>query len=134
MSQENVEIVKRANAALNAGDIDAALEDYAPDATVRDLLNGPDQPTVVEGIEAIRQVWSLWIEAFDELRADVQEFIDADNAVVCAIHWHGQGKLSGMSIDVDQFDVFEFGDGEIVHATLGYRSKGEALEAAGLSE
>jgi ketosteroid isomerase-like protein len=49
MSQENVEVVKRANAALNRGDIDAAFQDYAPDATVRDLLNGPDQPTVAEG-------------------------------------------------------------------------------------
>ena len=134
MSQENVEVVKRANAALNRGDIDAALEEYAPDASVRDLLNGPDQATVVEGIEAIRQAWSLWIEAFDELRADIQEYIDAENAVVCAAHWHGRGKTSGMNIDVDQFDVFEFGDGRIVRTTLGYRSRADALEAAGLRE
>ena len=131
MSQENVEVIKRANAALNGGDIDAAVQDYAPDATVRDLLKGPDQPTVVTGIEAMRQVWALWIEAFDELSADVQEFIDAENAVVCAVHWHGRGKTSGMNIDVDQFDVFEFADGKIVRATLGYRSKAEALEAVG---
>ena len=102
-----------------------------PTPTVRDLLKGPDQPTVVTGIEAMRQVWALWIEAFDELSADVQEFIDAKNAVVCAVHWHGRGKTSGMNIDVDQFDVFEFADGKIVRATLGYRSKAEALEAVG---
>ena len=131
MSQENVEVVKRANAALNRGDIDAALEHHARDATVRDLLNGPDQATVVEGIEAIRQTWSLWIEAFDELRADIQEFIDTENAVVCAVHWHGRGKTSGMDIDVHQFDVFEFGDGRIVRATLGYRSRADVLEAVG---
>jgi ketosteroid isomerase-like protein len=134
MSQDNVEVVKRANAALNTADVDAALEDFAPDATFRDLLNGPDQPTVVEGIEAIRQVWTLWLEAFDDLRADIQEFIDADDSVVCAVHWHGQGKISGMSIDVHQFDLFEFRAGEIVSATLGLKSKDEALEVVGLRE
>ena len=36
-----------------------------------------------------------------------------------------------MKIDVDQFDAFEFADGRIVRATLGYRSKAEALEAVG---
>lgn len=39
-----------------------------------------------------------------------------------------------MSIDVRQFDVYEFRDGQIVRATLGLKSKGEALEAAGLAE
>ena len=61
-------------------------------------------------------------------------FDHAENAVVCAVHWHGQGKTSGMNIDVDQFDVFEFAGGRVVRATLGYRSKAEALEAVGLSE
>jgi ketosteroid isomerase-like protein len=132
MSQENVEIIKRANAALNAGDIDGALEDHAPDVRLRDLLNGPDQATVVEGVEAIRHVWRLWIEAFDELRADVYEFTDADDAVVCAVRWHGHGKRSGMSIDVRQFDLYELRDGKVVGITLGLKSKAEALEALGL--
>jgi ketosteroid isomerase-like protein len=132
MSQENVEIIKRANAALNAGDIDAALADHASDVTLRDLLNGPDQATVVEGLEAIRQVWALWIEAFDELRAEISEFIDTDGAVVCAVRWHGHGKTSGMSIDVRQFDLYEFRDGKVVRITLGLKSKAEALEALAL--
>ena len=39
-----------------------------------------------------------------------------------------------MSIDVRQFDVYEFRDGLIVRATLGLKSKDEAIEAAGHSE
>src|SRR3954451_17632969 len=93
MSQENVEVIKRANAALNAGDIEAALNGYSPDVTLRDLLNGPDQPTVVKGVDAIRQAWSLWIEAFDELRADVDEFstLMERSSVPCA-GMAGQGE------------------------------------------
>jgi ketosteroid isomerase-like protein len=134
MSRENVEVVKRVNAALNAGDIDAAFKPFAPDATVRDLLSGPDQPTEVGGIEAMQQVWSLWIEAFDELRADIHDFIEADEAVVCEAHWYGRGKMSGMSIDSHQFDLFEFRAGKVARATLGFQSKEQALEAVGLRE
>ncbi len=39
MSEENIEIAERANAAFNRGDVDAALERFAPDAELRDLLD-----------------------------------------------------------------------------------------------
>jgi len=134
MSQENVEIVKAMNATFNSGDLEGALASFAPDAELRDLANGPDQPTVIRGADQMRQVWALWLEAFDELHADLEEVFDAGNAVVCKAHWVGRGATSGMSIDVRQFDVFELRDGTIIHATLGHKSKGEALEAVGLSE
>ena len=79
----------------------------------------------------IRQASTLWTDAFDQLRADVEEFIDAGDAVICAVRWHGRGKASGMSIDVRQFDVFEFRDGKIVRVTLGLKSKHEALDNVG---
>ena len=134
MSQENVEIAERANAAFNRGDVDAALDRFAPDAELRDLLNAPDQSTTVKGVEAIRETWTLWIDAFDELRADIDEYFDAGNTVIGAVHWHGQGKTSGVSIDVHQFDAYEFRDGTITRVSLGFRSRAEALKAAGLSE
>jgi len=88
----------------------------------------------IQGIDRIRDAVNLWIGAFDELHADVEEWIDAGDAVVGAVHWHGQGKATGISVDSHQFDIYEFSDGKIVRATLGYRSRAEALEAAGLSE
>ena len=88
----------------------------------------------VEGIQAIRQNLNLWAAAFDELRVDIEEYIDGPSAVICTAHWQGQGKISGISIDVHQFDLYEFRDGRVVRAFLGFRSKNDALEAAGLSE
>ena len=134
MSEENVEAAKRANAALNRGDVEGVTEGFATDAVLQDLQNAPDQPVAVEGVQAIRETLSLWTAAFDELRVDVGEYHDAANAVICAAHWQGQGKASGISIDVRQFDLYEFRDGKIIRAILGFRSKNEALEAAGLSE
>jgi ketosteroid isomerase-like protein len=134
MSEENVKATKRANSALNRGDFDGVVEGFAADAVLQDLQNAPDQPVTVEGVRAIRQTLSLWAAAFDELRVDIEEYIDGPYAVICAAHWQGQGKASGISIDVHQFDLYEFREGRAVRAVLGMRSKKDALEAAGLSE
>ena len=88
----------------------------------------------LRGVQAIRQTLNLWAAAFDELRVDIEEYIDGPDAVICAAHWQGQGKMSGISIDVHQFDLYEFREGKVVRAILGFRSKNEALEAAGLSK
>jgi ketosteroid isomerase-like protein len=130
MSHENLEIAMRANAAFNRGNVDDALEFFSPEAELRDLANAPDQASVVKGIDAIREAWTLWTAAFDELRADIEEWTEAGDAVIGAVHWQGRGKASGMSIDVRQFDVYEFRAGQIVRATLGLNSIEEALEAA----
>ena len=134
MSQENVEIVRRGNAALNNGDADAFLEMLAPDAELQDLENPPDQSGVVKGRAAIHEAWTLWTAAFDEFRADIGEYIDKGDVVICATHWHGQGKGSGIVVDTHQFDVYELREGRIVRMTLALRSMAEALEAAGLRE
>ena len=118
---------------LSTGETLRRLEElYAADAVLQDLQNAPDQPVTVEGGQAIRDTLNLWADAFDELRVDIEEYIDGPNAVICAAHWQGQGKTSGISIDVHQFDLYEFRDGKVIRAVLGLRSKNEALEAAGL--
>jgi ketosteroid isomerase-like protein len=133
MSQENVEIARQANETLNQGDLEGVLEFYAIDAEFRDLRSAPDQPVIVTGRDAMRRVWAEWSAAFDELRAEVDEWIEAGDAVIAHAHWWGTGRESGLAIDTRQYDLFEFDGGKIVRAVLGYESKKEALEAAGVS-
>ena len=45
-----------------------------------------------------------------------------------------RAKASGISIDTRQFDLYDFREGRVVRAILGFRSRSDALEAAGLSE
>lgn len=134
MSQENIEIVRRANAAFNSGDSTSWVDVWAPDAELRDLVNAPDQASVVKGREAIQKVGELWAAAFDEFSADIEEYIDGDDFVICSVRWHGRGTASGAPIDLHQFDVYELRDGQILMGTLGFRTRKEALEAAGFLE
>jgi hypothetical protein len=134
MSQENVEIVRRANRAFNSGDREGALADYHPDVEWRDLDHAPDTPECVRGVAALRGLMDQWDEPFEEFRAEIEEYIDAGDCVVAVTHWRGKGKGSGLIVDQHTADVFEFADGKIVRVTLAYSDKSAALKAVGLGE
>ena len=134
MSQQNVEIMRCSNEAFNRGDVDGALSYLHPDIEWRDLQHAPDTPEVVRGAAAIREVWEGWLDARVGLRAEVVEFIDAGSAVVAVTRWHAQGTASGIEVDQTSAEVYEFEDGLVVRATLGYRSRDQALKAVGLEE
>jgi ketosteroid isomerase-like protein len=133
MSQENVDLVLRGNAAANRGDIAAAAELWHPDAELRDLAHAVDTAQTVNGRDAVLALWSQWRETFDEFRAEIEEIVDRGAHIVCATRWVGRGSASGVAVDVSQVDVYEVRDGKIIRATLAYPDKAAALEALGLS-
>ena len=130
MSQENVELVRRATEDFLRRDLDALVNAYDPEVHWSDLQHAPDAPPDVHGIEAVRRVWEDWLDSFPDLRADIAEYIDCGDTVVCAIHWHGSGRESGVHIDQHTFDCFEVRWGVIRRVTLGYSRREDALEAA----
>ena len=134
MSQENVEVVLRANAAANGGDYAAAAELWHPNAELRDLAHAVDTEQTVKGRDAVLALWSQWRETFDEFRAEIEETVDCGTHVICATRWVGRGSASGVTVDVSQVDVYELRDGKIIRATLAYPDKATALKALGLSE
>ena len=138
MSRDNVEVILRLNQAMNSGDntaLTAALEEaLAPDAELRDLANAPDQSGVLRGREAIERALGLWAAAFEELRADIEESEEFGEFVVCAVRWHGRAKETGLNVDMRMVDLWEVRGGLIVRGTMGFKSRAEALAAAGLSE
>ena len=132
MSQENVELVRRANEAFNRGDIEEVLTYYAEDAEFEDLMNAPDLPRVVRGIQGVRQVLMTWAQAFDEFRAEIAEYIDLEHHVVCVTDYYGKSR-DGLTIQLRTGDLVEIRDGKFVRVTISYESSEEALAAGGLS-
>ena len=134
MSQENVEIVRRGNDAFNRGDFERFADGLHPDIEFRDLAHAADAPEALRGAQALLSLMSEWPESFDDFRAEISEYIEAGDHVVCVTRWTGRGKASGAVVDVAQVDVYELREGKIVRATLAYPDKATALEALGLSE
>jgi ketosteroid isomerase-like protein len=134
MSQENVEIVRRGNAAFNSGDYVAFAETLHPDVEFRDLAHAADSSETLNGAQALLSLLSEWRESFDDFRAEIQEYLGAGDYVVCFTRWTGRGKASDAVVDISQVDVYELREGKVVRATLAYPDKASALEAVGLRE
>jgi ketosteroid isomerase-like protein len=132
MSPENLEIMRRANAAFNRRDRNVVVAVLHPDVEWRDLQHGPDAQECIHGRSAVLTVWDSWEEAFDDFTADVEEYIDAGESIVVVTHWRATGRGSGLSIDLDSADVYDFADGKIIRATVGYADRAAALEAVGV--
>jgi ketosteroid isomerase-like protein len=88
MSQEDVEIVKRANALLNEGDWDAMTLLSDPDIVFCDLRNAADAQQVLTGSASVRALLAQWSEVFDDFGAEVYEYLDAEPYVICDARWY----------------------------------------------
>jgi ketosteroid isomerase-like protein len=132
MSQENVEIVRRAIEAFEQGGLDSTLPFYDPDVTWEEAEDEPDGETY-QGHDGLRALVGKWLVPFDDLRIEPEEFIDAGKAVVMPYRFRGRERSSGRDITGPETWVFWLRDGRICEVRE-YRYKAEALEALGLSE
>jgi ketosteroid isomerase-like protein len=131
MSQENVEIVRAGYEEFSrTGTFAPDLLD--PDVTAYDPPDAPD-PRVYQGREGLLLQLQNVADAFDELRWDAVELIDAGEKVVVATQMVGKGKESEVRVSVRVFHVWTIRDGRGVELRTLF-TREEALEAAGLSE
>jgi ketosteroid isomerase-like protein len=132
VSEENVDLVRQANAFLRRGDLQRVIDLYHEDADWRDLQHAPDTPEAVRGRTAILALWTQWMEVFDNFTADVDEYIDVDPWVVCDTHWRGTGKGSELAIDLRSADAVKVREGKIARVIIGYADVPTALKAVEL--
>ena len=132
MSEENVEIVRLSYERFNRGEVDGFLELCAPEFEFRDLPALPGSGVTV-GHDAFRAWFRQISDAFDDLRFEVEELIDAGDQVVVVNRATGSGSGSGAEVNTNFSNVWTLRDGKAVSA-VSHDTHDEALEAAGLSE
>jgi uncharacterized protein len=132
MSQENVETLRAGYEAVNRGDYDAfvqildpAIEWKAPDRT-------PFAGTY-HGHEAVKELLRTYLEAFDDLHVEPEEFFDANDRIVVFIQETARGKGSGVEVAIRVGHLFTMREGKAVRFEY-FPEREKALEAAGLSE
>jgi ketosteroid isomerase-like protein len=130
MSQENVEIVRRAWKAYTDHGIGAAADYFAEDCVVEDFPDLPDRTTYV-GREGLVERNRHFAEVWGDFVIDPVEFIDGGDVVVVVWEIHGHGTTSGAPVDAPGVFVSELRDGKIVR-DRAFTSKSKALEAVGL--
>ena len=132
MSQENIEIVRREAEARGARDWALLAEIWDPDIEL-ELVAGSG---TFKGPEEIRPFLETLSSLHSEYRVEVDEVIDSGERVVTAERVAGRGLKgsdAGAWIEDRYFRVIAFRDGK-VWRIKEYRTRDQALEAAGLRE
>jgi ketosteroid isomerase-like protein len=129
MSQENVEVVRRAweYEMFGRGGEDA-VADFASDFVMNPVEEEPSY-----GRAAIRDNIQRFASAWDNLQMTAEEFIDAGDRVFVAAHFRGRGRASGITVETRLYEVYTLRDQKIVRVDE-FTHRAEALEAAGLRE
>jgi uncharacterized protein len=134
MSQDNVEVVRDQFEATNERDFPRAMERYAEDVVLvvdraAFLASG-----TFDGREAVGQWFGDWFSSFEPgYRFEIEETLDLGDVVLLVASHHGRGRTSGVDVHGQTGYLYTVRAGRIVRVEL-YRSRAEALAAAGLQE
>jgi len=142
MSEENVEIARRNYATLNqayrAGDpsiFRPILEEhfdqdvvFEPAGVLPDSAQRPHR-----GWDGVLAFIGGQMEAFSEGWLEPTEFIDHDDYLIVPYRLGGRARHTGLPVEFSFVHLITFQDGKVTRLEV-YRTKAEALDAAGLSE
>jgi ketosteroid isomerase-like protein len=132
MSEQNVEVIRRAFEAIAAGDADSLAGLASEDAELRSVVSGIEG-RVYRGPQGIRQYSADLIEAFERVDQTAEELIDLDeNGVLVIIRVEARSRTSGLEL-AQRFAVhWTFKEGKPWRG-VGYADMDEARRAVGLT-
>lgn len=136
MSRENIATVRRLYDAVARRDSATVLAIYHPevewDHTRNEAVAALLGKSVYHGHEGLRQWSREWYEAWESVDAELDELIEAGEDVVAVLNYRGRGRASGIEVQFTRMaGVFTLEDGRVTRAAW-FRSREEALEAAGV--
>ena len=136
MSERDVAVAEAAVGLWNAGDREGFLAQLHPDAiwssAIKRQVEGGEG--LYRGREKIGEFWDEWHAIWKELRIVVSELRSPHEG--CVFAWgalRASGMVSGADTERPFGWVFQIEDGRVMEIRA-YLDRGEALEAAGLTE
>ena len=134
MSHENVEVVKRAVAAVNDRDVESYLACCTADIRMENPVMAIEG--AYEGSDGIRRFFADVLDTGPDFRVTIEslESIGTDR-VLGFMRLNMRGRASGISLgsDIPSTNLYDFTDGKIRRVRI-FLNRQEALEAAGLRE
>jgi ketosteroid isomerase-like protein len=131
MSQENVETVRRAIAAINARDIDAYLACCTENV---ELSIAASVGAEYLGADGIRRFFADIEDAGPDFRIEVQRVqAIGDSNAIAFLGISSTGRASGIVTAAESANVYDFIDAKISRIRI-FLDRDEALKAVGLAE
>ena len=131
MSQENVELVRHVYEAVNEGADEPLLDFLHPAFAYRTREELPGGGAYRRH-DLLRRLAELR-QTFREIRFEVEEFISSGQNVVVVVRGTGLGRVGGVPVDERMFHAWTIENAKALELRI-YSDRGDALQAAGLSE
>jgi ketosteroid isomerase-like protein len=132
MSQQNVETVERAIAAINAREIDAYLACCTENVELLTPLAAVGAEYV--GADGIRRFFTDIEDTGPDFRIEVQRVQAAgEDTVIVSMRTSATGRTSGIVNGTESTNVYDFIEGKISRIRI-FLDRDEALEAVGLAD
>src|SRR5438477_2084142 len=125
MSQENVEVVRRAHHALNGGDMDALVALCDKEFRL-DMSDRVFNPAVYERHDGIRRFYSEVRDVWESYVWEPEELIEAGPDVVALLRSTGRGRGSGVEVERETAMVWSVREGRATVVRF-VRDRAEAL-------
>ena len=131
MSPDNVEIVRRMYAAVNARDQETLMGLADPEIVI-DATRLVFNPGTYLGLDGLREIAAGTDDVWKQITFEPLEFIDAGERVVVVERLIGMGKGSGVEVAQTWGAVWTVRAGRVVRMELGFPNREAALAAVGL--
>ncbi len=132
MSRENVRLVERAIAAINARDIEGYLACCTEDVKLETPMAAAGG--VYEGLHGIRRFLTDLEDAAPDFGIELDGVEEVDSERVLAfLRTSATGRASGIRLAAPATNVYDLVDGKISHIRI-FLDRQEALKAVGLEE
>lgn len=130
MARANVNLVRRAWAAFERGDIDTMLEDFHDDVVWKQA----EEPRPARGQDEVLAAMQRWVDVWDDPGFEIEEVqeLDEDRLLVAYLA-SGRAKASGLPVEQRFYMVFTVRGGKIA-SMYEYADRADALEAARAAE
>ena len=131
MSSHNLEIVRRLYQAFNRGALDSMLEAANADVEFDASERLPDEG-VIRGRDAYRRFFERTFDTWERFVVEVDELLDAGDAVVALVRISGVGKSSQVTVEESTAHVVWLREGRPYRVKV-FADRDDALRAAGLT-
>ena len=132
MSQENVELARRALDAVSRRALDALLALMDPDVVAVPRILAVEGGAL-HGHDGIREWWRSIFGVFPDFDVEVVEIREVGNVTISNVRAHGRGEGSDTPFEDAIWVVTHVRDGMVVRWQT-FASEAEALEGAELGE
>ena len=133
MSREKVELARRVMDAIARRDLPAVVACADPDVEWHSFFAELGQGGVYRGHDGTRQWLKDLGDAFEVVRADVDDGLEVGELVVLVGRIHYRGKASGVETETPAGWTLRFRDGKVL-CWRAFREPEQALGTLGLSE